>query len=303
MNKIKRNKIIIPLDVPSTKRKEYQNNYLKITHNSGRLMLFAGDQKIEHLNDDFYGKGIDDSDADPEHLFKIASQSKIGVFATQLGLISRYGMDYKNIPYLIKLNGKTNLVKKNQDDPVSKQFVEIEDIIFLKKHNRLNILGVGYTIYLGSEYEAEMLVEAAKIIHDAHQEALVVVLWVYPRGKAIKVEKDAHLIAGATGVASCLGADFVKVIYPDLKGKPSHQAIKEVIQSAGRTKVIFSGGKSVSSKEFLKRLNYQLEFGAMGSATGRNIHQKELKEAIKFCKAIYDLVVERKEIKQVLKKF
>jgi len=74
-------------------------------------MLFAGDQKVEHLNDDFYGEEVPEGDADPEHLFKIASQAKIGVFATQLGLIARYGMDYKNVPYLVKVNSKTNLVE------------------------------------------------------------------------------------------------------------------------------------------------------------------------------------------------
>jgi fructose-bisphosphate aldolase/6-deoxy-5-ketofructose 1-phosphate synthase len=75
-----------------------------MTKGSGRLMLFAGDQKVEHLNNDFYGEGIHPDDADPEHLFRIAAEAKIGVFATQLGLIARYGMDYPHVPYLVKLN-------------------------------------------------------------------------------------------------------------------------------------------------------------------------------------------------------
>lgn len=41
-------------------------------------MLFAGDQKVEHLNDDFFGPEVPEDDADPEHLFRIAAQSKIG---------------------------------------------------------------------------------------------------------------------------------------------------------------------------------------------------------------------------------
>ncbi|MDD3284808.1 MAG: aldolase [Patescibacteria group bacterium] len=294
LKKITSRDVLIPLDVPILKRKEYVNNYLKITRNSGRLMLFAGDQKIEHLNDDFYGENISDEDASPEHLFRIASKAKIGVFATQLGLIARYGMDYKNIPYLVKLNGKSNLVRKEQEDPISRQFTELKDVVEFKRQNKLNILGVGYTIYLGSEYEAEMLVEASSIINDAHQEGLVVVLWIYPRGKAIKVEKDVHLIAGATGVASCLGADFVKVIYPDLEGEPSPEMIKEIISASGRTKVVFSGGESMSRELFLKRLIYQLENGAMGAAIGRNIHQKSLKDAVEICNDVYSIIVEGK---------
>lgn len=40
---------------------------------------------------------------------------------------------------------------------------------------------------------------------------LSAVLWMYPRGKAVKDEKEPRLIARATGVAACLGSDFVKV--------------------------------------------------------------------------------------------
>jgi len=42
---------------------------MAITRGSGRLMLFVGDQKVEHLNADFYGEGISPDDSDPEHLF------------------------------------------------------------------------------------------------------------------------------------------------------------------------------------------------------------------------------------------
>lgn len=80
--------IIIPADVPKTMQKDYVKNYLELTKNTGRVMLFAGDQKIEHLNDDFYdgGKEITLENANPEHLFKIADQSPISVLAVQPGL-------------------------------------------------------------------------------------------------------------------------------------------------------------------------------------------------------------------------
>ena len=128
MPKITKDNVIVPLDVPKAAREEYIKNYLAITQKSGRLMLFAGDQKIEHLNDDFYGKDIPLDDSDPEHMFRIASQAKIGVFATQLGLIARYGMDYKDVPYLVKLNSKTHLVKTAQDDPFSTQLYSIDQV-------------------------------------------------------------------------------------------------------------------------------------------------------------------------------
>ena len=99
----------VPVDVLPEAREEYIENYLKATRGTGRLMLFACDQKIEHLNKDFYGEGIDISDAEPEHLFKIGSQGICGVLAGQRGLIARYAADYPEINYLVKMNSKTNL--------------------------------------------------------------------------------------------------------------------------------------------------------------------------------------------------
>ena len=125
----KEDDIMVPLDVPKAVRENYINNYLTITKKSGRLMLFAGDQKVEHLNSDFYGEGIHPDDGDPEHLFRIASQANIGVFATQLGLVARYGSSYADVPYLVKLNSKTNLVKTSQSDPFSNQWLDVQQVI------------------------------------------------------------------------------------------------------------------------------------------------------------------------------
>jgi fructose-bisphosphate aldolase / 6-deoxy-5-ketofructose 1-phosphate synthase len=299
--KISEKDVIVPLDVPKHLRQRYIKNYLEITKGSGRLMLFAGDQRLEHLNEDFYGKGIHPDDASPEHLFNIASKAKIGVFASQLGLISRYGMDHKDVPYLIKMNSKTNLVGTKQQDPYSEVLVSVDDVMEFKRESGLKILGVGYTIYLGSEFESAMLATASQIIHDAHNEGLVVVLWIYPRGKAVKDEKDPHLIAGATGVAACLGSDFVKVSYPEQKGKKSKDIFKEAVVSAGRTKVVCAGGGSTSVKAFLQTLKDQLDVGAGGNATGRNVHQKSLKDAVRMCNAIYTLTIEGKSVAEAMK--
>ncbi len=281
----------VPADVPATTRNEYIQNFLQVTKKTGNLMLFAGDQKFEHLNDDFYGTSslgpIPLEDNDPEHLFRIASQGSIGVFATQYGMVSMYGKNYPNVPYLIKLNSKSHLVKTPQKDPLSKALVDIEHVIRLKRHSGLNIVGVGYTIYVGSQFEHIMFQEAGRIVAEAHKHGLLVVFWIYPRGNAVADEKDPHLIAGATGVACALGADFVKVNYPKKEGMPSEEIFKEAVQAAGRTRVICSGGSSTDPIEFLDRLHKQLHVSRCnGNATGRNIHQKTLLDAVRMCDAV-----------------
>ncbi len=289
--------IIVPLDVPGQSRHKYLENYLKITKGSGRLMLFAGDQKVEHLNDDFFGPGIDWQDGDPEHLFRIAAGAYVGVFATQLGLIARYGMDYPDLPYLVKLNSKTNLVETSQAEPRSLQWIDLEQVADFSESSGLHILGVGYTLYLGSEHEAEMLRQAAQLVFEAHRRGLITVLWIYPRGKAVKEEKDPHLIAGAAGVAASLGSDFVKVNYPRKAGCNSAEIFKEVVLAAGRTKVVCAGGQSTDARSFLQRLHDQIHIsGAAGNATGRNIHQKPLDDAVRLCNAIYAITVENASV-------
>ena len=302
--------IFIPADVPKNMEREYAKNYLKITHNTGRLMLFAGDQKIEHLNDDFSGKikvgneevDIPIDDADPEHLFRIASKAKIGVFATQLGLIAKYGQSYKEVPYLVKLNSKSHLVKTAQKDPLSQAAWTVEQVVKLKKDSGLNIMGVGYTVYVGSEFENEMIKEAAQTAFQAHQHGLLAVFWMYPRGKAVSDEKDPHIIAGAAGVGACLGADFVKVNYPKPKDGIAAEAFNEAILAAGkRTKVITAGGSSKGVRDFLQETWDQINIsGCCGNATGRNIHQKLLDEAIRMANAISAITLENKSVEEAV---
>lgn len=297
-----RNRVRVPLDVPPAKKNTYTKNYKTMTREKGRLMLFAGDQKVEHLNSDFYGKDISIDDANPEHLFRIADKAQIGVFATQLGLIAHYGPDYPNVPYLVKLNSKTNLVKTAQRDPMSQKWFSVGQVAEFHKNSSLQILGVGYTVYIGSEDESAMLYEAAQIVYEAHLNGYVTVLWLYPRGKAVKDEKDPHLIAGAAGVAACLGSDFVKVNYPKKEGVDSAEALKEATLAAGRTKVVCAGGESDDVKLFLQKLHDQIHIsGAAGNATGRNIHQKPLREAVRMCNAIYAVTVDNRSVEDAYK--
>ncbi|MCX8006965.1 MAG: aldolase [Coriobacteriia bacterium] len=294
MPTLTRDQVRVPADVPAEARETYIDNYLKATRGTGRLMLFACDQKIEHLNDDFYGDGIAPEDADPEHLFRIGSQGVIGVLAGQRGLIAQYAPDYPDINYLVKMNSKTHLVKssakdpaKHQDDPYSAQLYDLQTVLDLRD-NGVNVVGIGYTIYLGSEYESNMLQEAGQLIADAHSVGLLVVLWIYPRGRAVPDEKDPHLIAGAAGTAVCLGADFVKVNPPKAtEDKSSAELLKEASLASGRTGLVCAGGSTVAADVFLRQLWEQIHVGgARGNATGRNIHQRPLDEAVRLTKAI-----------------
>lgn len=287
MLKIDRSDVRVPLDVMPEFKETYIDNFMAATRGTGRLMLFACDQKFEHLNDDFYGEGIDPADANPQHLFEIASKGTIGVMAGQPGLISLYAEDYPEINYLVKMNSKTHLVKTSQQDPYSPQLLDLSNVLDLRDAG-VNVVGIGYTIYLGSEFEASMVQEAAQLIADAHANGLITVLWIYPRGKAVADEKAASLIAGAAGVACCLGSDFVKVNPPKgCEGATSAELLAQASAAGGRCGVVCAGGSTVAASEFLSQLYDQIHVGgAVGNATGRNIHQRSLDEAVRLTQAI-----------------
>ena len=304
MPKITRDQVKVPVDVAADARETYIDNYMAATRGTGRLMLFACDQKIEHMNGDFYGEGIDIADLDPEHLFQIGSQGVCGVLAGQRGLIARYAADYPEINYLVKMNSKTNLVKTAQSDPYSPQLHDLEAVLAMRE-NGVNVVGLGYTIYLGSEYEAAMVSEAGQLIAEAHENGLIVVLWIYPRGKAVTDEKAPELIAGAAGVALCLGADFVKVNPPKASDdKTSAENLAIASAAAGRTGLVCAGGSTVDAQTFLTQLHDQIHVGgACGNATGRNIHQRSLDEAVRLTKAISAITLADYSVEDALKVF
>jgi len=295
MDLTNKTQIHIPADVKEELIEEYKANYLALTRGSDRLFLFSCDQKIEHLNKDFYGDSIHSDDNDPEHLFKIAQHGDVGAFATHLGLITQYGKQYPTINYIVKMNGKTDLIPHAQRDPVSYNLWTIEQIIEFKKRSQLQIRGIGYTIYLGSEYEPQMLAQAAQNIYQAHSHGLIAILWMYPRGKAVKNELAGDLIAGATGIAASLGADFAKINPPkpsDAKTTIDWLAI--AAQAAGKTKLIVSGGSKIDEQKFLSELDGYMQSNFIaGTATGRNIHQRSLSNAIALTRSISALIYKK----------
>ena len=63
--------------------------------------------------------------------------------------------------------------------------------------------------------------------------------------------------------------------------------LREAVAACRADGCVCSGGSQVSVPEFLQQLHDQIHIGgAVGNATGRNIHQRSLDEAVRFCNAI-----------------
>ena len=70
-------------------------------------------------------------------------------------------------------------------------------------------------------------------------------------------------------------------------GRTSAEALKVASTAAGRTGLVCAGGSTVEADKFLSQLYDQIHTGgAVGNATGRNIHQRSLDEAVRLTRAI-----------------
>lgn len=228
----------------------------RITTN-GRALFLAYDQGMEHGPSDF-----DDKSVDPQNILQIAVDGGFNAVIFQKGLAGKYyaGTNFaQKVPLILKLNGKTNLIR---GEPYGPQLATIEEAV------SLGASAVGYTVYVGSEHEAKMLTEFAAIERDAHKSGLPVIGWMYPRGKAAEGREEGEVIAYAARIGLELGADIIKVNYPG-----SFEATRWVVEAAGRTKVVVSGGAKQPETELLEIAKIVMKAGAIGMAVGRNIWQ------------------------------
>lgn len=229
----------------------------KITKN-GRAIFLAYDQGMEHGPVDF-----DDKNVNPEEIIKIASNKNFTGLILQKGIAEKYysnNSSVQNLPLILKLNGKTNLI--NEPDPYSPQLCEVSEAL------NLGASAVGYTIYIGSKYESKMFDEFADIVKEAHEHDIPVIGWMYIKGSGAKGKSDGELTAYGTRIGLEIGADIVKIKYP---GSP--EDLRWAVESAGKTKVVLSGGAKEDEKEFLKIAQIAIESGCIGMAVGRNIWQ------------------------------
>jgi len=238
----------------------------------GKILLLAYDQGIEHGPTDFNDKNVN-----PAYVINIAGKGGYTGLVLQKGIAEKYYDEVKKakVPLVLKLNGKTSLVK---GDPVSRQLASVEEAI------DLGAVAVGYTIYIGSFHEEEMLAEASRIQREAHKKGLPLIVWIYPRGAGVKDIKKSDLMAYATRVALTIGADVVK-IHPEGNMKDFAWAVK----SAGKVKVICAGGSKMKEKVLLKKISGYMKEGGSGMAIGRNVWQDEkpLKLSKKIKKAVW----------------
>jgi len=219
-------------------------------------------------------------------------------------MASKYYPAYAGqVPLLLKLNSKTDVPPS--DEAFSPCNASVEDGV------RLGADAIGYTLYVGSPRQDEDLIQLGKVRQDCDRFGLPLVIWAYPRGRDIEAKggRDSfYAIDYAARVAMEMGADIVKLNMPKLnpdkdKSAPEpynemdvtqEEAIRQVVQSAGRSLVVLSGGSKVDDEKLLAQTRMIIEAGGSGVIFGRNVWQREWSEALSIIEQIKETLLKHR---------
>jgi class I fructose-bisphosphate aldolase len=265
---------------------------------NGTLLFLPIDQGIEHGPRDFFPNP---ASKDPEYQFRLAAEAGYSAIACQIGLATKYYPDYAGqVPLILKINGKTDIPPS--DEALSPLNGSVEDAV------RLGADAVGYTLYVGSPRQDDDLAQLRGVRQDCDRYGMPLVIWAYPRGAAIEKKggRDAfYAIDYAARLAMEMGGDVVKLNFPKLependKDSPApynemdvtaEEAVRQIVESAGRSLVVLSGGSRTDDETVLSHTRTIMEAGGTGVIFGRNVWQREWSAALEIIEQIKEALL------------
>jgi putative autoinducer-2 (AI-2) aldolase len=130
---------------------------------------------------------------------------------------------------------------------------------------RLNVCAVGISIFVGSDYEHDSLLNLAKLVDEGERNGIPVMA-VTAVGRELE-KRDERYLALACRIAAELGARVVKTYYCE--------KFEKVTRSCPVPVVIAGGPKVPTGYEVLQFVYDGIQKGAIGVNLGRNIWQDD----------------------------
>ncbi len=282
--------------------------------NTGYLSILPVDQGVEHSAAASFAPNP--IYFDPENIVKLAIEGGCNGVASTLGILGSVSRKYAHrIPFILKINHNELLTYPNSYD--ERIFASVEQAL------DMGSVGVGATIYFGSQESRRQIEEISNIFEYSHELGLFTVLWCYLRNAAFKKDDtDYHTSADLTGQANYLGvtieADIIKQKQPTNNGGytalnfgRTHPLLYEKLTSEnpidmtryqvancymGRIGLINSGGASGKNdlEQAVRTAVINKRAGGMGLITGRKAFQKSMKEGINILNTIQDVYLAEK---------
>jgi class I fructose-bisphosphate aldolase len=288
--------ILADLDLSPGKRVRMHRLLYEHGLKNGTLMILPIDQGIEHGPLNFFSNP---PAKDPVFQWELAVRGGYNAIACHWGLARKYMREYAGrVPLILKVNGKTNV--PSDADAFSPLTSTVEDAVALGAD------AVGYTLYVGSPRQDDDMLQYLEVREACERWGMPLVVWAYPRGSAIEQKggRDSlYAVDYASRLAHELGADIIKLNVPvksdkdPMQPKPYNDlewdyesGVRRVVESAGRSMVLFSGGSKVSDEDLLDKARVTIEQGTTGLIFGRNMWQRPMDEALALTERIKDLL-------------
>ncbi len=277
---------------------------------TGYVSILPVDQGVEHSAGAVFAPNP--IYFDPGNIVELAIEGGCNAVASTLGVLGATARKYAHrIPFIMKFNHNELLTYPNQFDQIL--FASIDQAY------DMGAVGVGATIYFGSDEATRQLQEVTEAFQIAHELGMCTILWCYLRNSDFKTkEGDFHAAADLTGQANHLGvtiqADIIKQKLPVtnggynvLKFGKTHKKVYSDLTSdhpidltryqvancyMGRAGLINSGGASSGQsdlKEAVKTAVINKRAGGMGLISGRKAFQRPMAEGIELLNAIQDV--------------
>lgn len=285
---------------------------------TGYLSILPVDQGIEHAGGASFAKNP--AYFDPENIVKLAIQGGCNAVASTYGVLGAVARKYAHkIPFILKINHNELLSFPNTH----------EQILFASIQNAwdMGCVGVGATIYFGSQDSNRQLQEITEAFAQAHELGMATILWCYVRNSAFKINGVNHeASADLTGQANHLGvtieADIIKQKLPTSNGgyaalnmgSSSYGKFDDRIYTKlasdhpidltryqvancymGRCGLINSGGASGANdlQQAVMTAVVNKRAGGMGLISGRKAFQRPMDEGIGILNAIQDVYLDK----------
>ncbi len=200
------------------------------------------------------------------------------LFVTRGVLRSAIGPDI-NKPIILRVSGGTSMVGKDLAD--EGLTTSIEEII------RLNAAAVGVSVFVGSEYEKQTLLNLSSLVNQCETYGIPVMA-VTAVGKEME-KLDARYLALACRIAAELGARVVKTYW-------CKEDFDKVVCGCPVPVVIAGGPKCETEKEVFEFVHDGMQKGAIGINLGRNIWQSP--HPVAMAKSLWSIVHEKANVKK-----
>ena len=159
-------------------------------------------------------------------------------------------------PIVLRVSGGNSIVSKD----LTREGIttSVEDAL------RLNVAAVAMSIYVGSQYEHQTLMNLGNLVNECERYGMPVVA-VTAVGK--DMVRDARYLALCCRIAAELGAKIVKTYYTD--------DFQKVVEGCP-VPIVVAGGKQMNTEmDVFELVHSAISEGAVGVDMGRNIWQNE----------------------------